>query len=739
MSGCSDSRLPRLAQLELAEVHLGRRNNYPLGIEAIDLGIAGLENIERIGSGGNAVVYRARQPELDRSVVVKVLTSVDGETTRRRFNRERRAMGRLSQASGIAPLYGTGFTPAGQPYLLMPFYERGSLQEQIEQSGALAPAAVRDIGVAVANAVHTAHENGVLHRDIKPANILMSKTGRPDVADFGIARLVDDALGTTQALTMTPLYTAPEVFDGVDSGALSDVYSLGATLFALLNGYPAYGDPEGGTPVLSLMRRINEDPLPALPASVPDALRHAIARAMSKNPHDRQPTAAALAAELSAADMAPPAPKLGRRTRATKSPKQSTRNASTRGSAGSAQARSQRAPKRRRSGRRLIAGVLVALAALGAGVFAAFQFTADPTASDAPTTSQGPDDEQSGQPTPTAITVPSGAAAVFDESAASEFARQAVVRVESFSCAGAEISTGVRLGEEQVVVSADVLATPWQIEVTTREGSATATPSESSTLAGMALLAMDDPSLGEPLPLATATTGDAVAFVGRDGRPAFARITGDADGMLSVELDDGVDEPVEPFDAVIGADGLVGVAVVSEGSIEVATVAELQAGTAATAPVWGCESPFRSLTNPESAVAPHIEELLTLQQLSNAYANDQWPVVRAMEPARRTMTDAQFIVGWRPLQRGYVYPVSRTTESEGVVSWRLGLIGHETWNSSDLTTLFCVTWELTSSTGSITQIQEDAITIFGSLPGTARQSGFVDPAELRPTIEERCA
>ena len=235
-------------------------------------GSRGLTDIGRIGAGGNAIVYRARQADLDRDVVVKVLTNVDADTTRRRFDRERRAMGRLSQEVGIAPLYGSGFTPTGQPYLLMPFYEHGSLQDQLDGQGALGAERVRDIGVAVAAAVQTAHENGVLHRDLKPANILLRASGQPDVADFGIAHLTDDALGTSQALTMTPLYTAPEVFDGVESGAASDVYSVGATLFALLNGYPAHSDPGGTTPVLSLIRRINEDPLPELPATVPKDL-----------------------------------------------------------------------------------------------------------------------------------------------------------------------------------------------------------------------------------------------------------------------------------------------------------------------------------------------------------------------------------------------------------------------------------------------------------------------------------
>ena len=108
-------------------------------------------------------MYRARQDELDRDVVVKVLMSIDADTTRRRFDRERRAMGRLSQATGIAPLYGSGFTPHGQPYLLMPFYERGSLQEWIEADGGLPAEQVRSMGVTISKAVHAAHENGVLH------------------------------------------------------------------------------------------------------------------------------------------------------------------------------------------------------------------------------------------------------------------------------------------------------------------------------------------------------------------------------------------------------------------------------------------------------------------------------------------------------------------------------------------------------------------------------------------------
>ena len=258
----------------------------------------------RIGAGGNAVVYRARQDELDRDIVVKVLATNDAEATSRRFDRERRAMGRLSQAKGIAPIYGSGFTSLGNPYLLMPFYSRGSLQDSLDANGPLDPGEVRRIGLAVCRAVQSAHEIGVVHRDIKPANILMTSAGEPAVADFGIAQLLDDRLGTSQAITLTPLYTAPEVFDGAESGTTSDVYSIGATLFALLSGRAAFSDPDGSASMLALIRRVNEGPLPALPEAVPPALAAVVAKAMSKDPAARQPSAAVLADELERASLA---------------------------------------------------------------------------------------------------------------------------------------------------------------------------------------------------------------------------------------------------------------------------------------------------------------------------------------------------------------------------------------------------------------------------------------------------
>jgi len=691
--------------------------NYDRDIEAIDLGIPGLTNIERIGAGGNAIVYRARQADLDRDVVVKVLTNVDADTTRRRFDRERRAMGRLSQTVGIAPLYGSGFTPTGQPYLLMPFYEHGSLQDQLEAHGALGAERVRDIGVAVAGAVQTAHENGVLHRDLKPANILLRGSGQPDVADFGIAHLTDDALGASQALTMTPLYTAPEVFDGVESGAASDVYSVGATLFALLNGYPAYSDPDGTTPVLSLMRRINEDPLPELPATVPNDVAAAISRAMSKDPLERQPTAGVLAAELAAADLTAPV-----------------------------QRSSRRSPILIAS---LVALVLAAVA--GAGLAYMLVARSDTATANSPTATITPAETASVVVETVEATVapgsPTAVGQSFDLVAASAAAKQALVRVEAFSCTGAQVATGVVLNGGNIVTRERILASPWLIEVISAEGKVVRATAQGTNITdGFASIQIEDPSaFGTLMGVSLVEEGDQVAIVGIDGRPALAVIVPNPDdaSLLRAEVvNAGAGNAIEPVDIIVtDAGGLVGVARVTPGQIDVITPDLIQGDDENVVfPSYDCpKDDPRDLgaDDAEFANSPAIRELLTMQRLSNALANADWDVVRQLEPAKVSLSDANFVNGWGPLREGFVYPVDRSFD--GVVArWRIGLIGHETWNGSDLTTLFCVTWTVDDVSGAVSQTNEDSVTVYGSKAGQQLQPGFVDPSELRGLIDQNC-
>lgn len=253
----------------------------------MDLGILGIERARTLATGGNAIVYHAHQPSMDREVVVKVLRAADDPVVRRRFEREQRAMGRLSEHPGIVPIYESGLTRAGDPYLVLPFYERGSLQDELVANGPFDPEAARKDMIAICDALQAAHDKGVVHRDLKPANILRANTGDPVLADFGIAQIMDSSASVSTALTLTPLYCSPEVFDGGEPAVSQDVYGLGAVLFALLNGRPAFDNGNLEKSVLALMRRISKEPLPPLPIEVPPGVVAAARRAMSKRPEDR--------------------------------------------------------------------------------------------------------------------------------------------------------------------------------------------------------------------------------------------------------------------------------------------------------------------------------------------------------------------------------------------------------------------------------------------------------------------
>lgn len=274
----------------------------------VNLGIAGLGPAAQIGEGGNAVVYRCRQESLDRDVAVKLLKRVKDEGTQRRFTREQRAMGRMSQHDGIVTVYESGITAAGQPYIVMPLLPR-SLHDELEANGPFPwPAAVALIA-DVADAVHFAHGQGLVHRDLKPANLMRSFSGRPLVADFGISRIVDSGVSLqSTALTLTPAYSPPEALSGVDAEASADVYSLGATLYALIEGHPPFADPAESPDLLTLIRRIAEDPVPPLTPDVPRWVDAVIADAMTKDPADRIPTARDLAERLRSGERASTVP-----------------------------------------------------------------------------------------------------------------------------------------------------------------------------------------------------------------------------------------------------------------------------------------------------------------------------------------------------------------------------------------------------------------------------------------------
>ncbi|MFE3730053.1 serine/threonine-protein kinase, partial [Nocardia sp. NPDC059154] len=133
-----------------------------------ELAAAGFEDADEIGRGGFGVVYRCTQPELDRTVAVKVLTAELDEENRARFFREQQAMGRLTGHPNIVTMLQAGTTAGGRPYLVMPYHPVGSLDARIRGQGPLPVETVLWIGVKIAGALESAHRLGILHRDVKP-------------------------------------------------------------------------------------------------------------------------------------------------------------------------------------------------------------------------------------------------------------------------------------------------------------------------------------------------------------------------------------------------------------------------------------------------------------------------------------------------------------------------------------------------------------------------------------------
>ncbi len=270
----------------------------PESRETKEIGIPGLEAAEFVGRGGAAIVYKAKQTSLQRIVAVKLLNSSWDESVARRFDREQRAMGRLSNKPGIVPVYESGITSNGAPYIMMPFYADGSLKDWSEKQGPIPWQKAAEIILDVAEAIGRAHDEGVIHRDLKPANILLSSSGKPLLADFGIARLVSDGTGVhTTSVAFTPAYCPPEVLDEAEPNSSADTYALAATFWALVQGRPPFTDSDTLLPMEAVLKRVLTEP-PGPLDGVPSSVAAFIDRSMSKEPDHRPEDGQAFADEL---------------------------------------------------------------------------------------------------------------------------------------------------------------------------------------------------------------------------------------------------------------------------------------------------------------------------------------------------------------------------------------------------------------------------------------------------------
>jgi serine/threonine protein kinase len=262
-------------------------------------GVPGYRDLVEVGRGGDSVIYRARQDRPRRQVAIKVLLLDDREAVQR-FGREVEitvALGR--QHPYIVGVLDSGTTDGGQPYLVMEFYDLGSLHDQLAATGPLPVGVVAAAGTAVADALSFAHGQGVLHGDVKPQNILVRPTSYV-LADFGLARWVVADHSTPDRFSYR--HAAPQVFDGERPTAADDVYSLGSTLYTLLDGRPPFADddPAADTALAYLRRARTARPRPLTRPDVPARLADVVGRCLARSRADRYPDAAAVRDALAA-------------------------------------------------------------------------------------------------------------------------------------------------------------------------------------------------------------------------------------------------------------------------------------------------------------------------------------------------------------------------------------------------------------------------------------------------------
>ncbi|WP_216909172.1 serine/threonine protein kinase [Nocardia sp. NBC_01377] len=229
----------------MRDVTISRR----FGVGAIDTGQLIAEHyrlVERIGSGGTGVVWRAVDERLQRSVAVKQihikasLPESERDVVRQRAIREARNAARFQHPNAIVVFDITEHD--GDPCLVMEFMKSKSLAAVLSAQGTLPLTQVSRIGEQVASALISAHQAGIVHRDVKPGNILLDDNGTVKITDFGISRATGDVtLTETGLICGTAAYLAPEVARGADPTPAADVFALGATLFHALEGEPPYG------------------------------------------------------------------------------------------------------------------------------------------------------------------------------------------------------------------------------------------------------------------------------------------------------------------------------------------------------------------------------------------------------------------------------------------------------------------------------------------------------------------
>ncbi|GEC88283.1 Stk1 family PASTA domain-containing Ser/Thr kinase [Brevibacillus brevis] len=252
----------------------------------------------RVGGGGMAIVYKAKDLILNRPVAVKVLRSQFGtdEDFVNRFRREAQAVASLSHPN-VVGVYDVG-QEGDTHYMVMEYIEGYTLKEVIIQRGALPVEEAVRIAEQICDALDHAHQNQIIHRDIKPHNIMIGKNGRVKVTDFGIARAVTSATIThTNAMLGSVHYFSPEQARGGITGEKSDIYSLGIVLYEMVTGELPFS---GDSPISVALKHLQE-PLPEprqVNPAIPQSVENVILKALVKDPFLRYASASEMLEDL---------------------------------------------------------------------------------------------------------------------------------------------------------------------------------------------------------------------------------------------------------------------------------------------------------------------------------------------------------------------------------------------------------------------------------------------------------
>ncbi|RSN61405.1 serine/threonine protein kinase [Amycolatopsis sp. WAC 04182] len=249
--------------------------------------IAGRYRLEhKVGRGAMGVVWQARDERLDRTVAVKQLLpdNSPGDAPFRsivRAMREARVAARLKHPHAVT-VYDV-VEQHGTPYLIMEFLSSRPLTELLADDGPLPAGRVAELGAQIASALAAAHEDCILHRDVTPNNILITEDGQAKIADFGLSHVTGEGTMTGDGLVVgTPAYLSPEVADGEEPGYPSDVFSLGSTLYTVLEGAPPFGT-DGNQ--IALLKRVARGEIIAPRSTGP--LTDVLLRLLRRDPRER--------------------------------------------------------------------------------------------------------------------------------------------------------------------------------------------------------------------------------------------------------------------------------------------------------------------------------------------------------------------------------------------------------------------------------------------------------------------